>query len=413
MGSLIIPFFASCQKEEVVVEEITEEMATAMIPRVQEAFSDFSGRLLQDICERYPDSNVSLSPFTAHRSLSLLRHASDSLTRMEIINSQGYGNEKVEVVNRAEAYFFSRFPSYDTTVNLRPFTSLWIDWKELNGGVIDEQFINDMGEEGMQLFVKMYDLGTSLSSLNKWGNNYVGYQMPALFDELPDYRPMFTNEIISFTGGWSMDYFGNQPPSMMTFRNADGTTRDVEALKTTRCTHVIQTALMTACAFRFGVGCYRFVIVMPETLRITEFIRQMAGWGKWDTLFDDVLAADSYGGELTIPVFKVSNKLNLRDSFFRMGVHSAYDPQRADFSSMSQSAFLSLGQSYQHSVFMISQKGVDATYTSGQPLKIGTVVERETEHTWDKAVAVDRPFLFFVLEESTKSVIYSGKIEKM
>ena len=94
----------------------------------------------------------------------------------------------------------------------------------------------------------------------------------------------------------------------------------------------------------------------------------------------------------------------LDDALLAMGVKDAYDDKKADFSKLTDKR-LYLLEVRQANVFSIDEEGGEAATVTGVQ---GGDVSAPMEHC-----IMNRPFLFFVRENKTNTILYAGKVNKM
>ena len=114
---------------------------------------------------------------------------------------------------------------------------------------------------------------------------------------------------------------------------------------------------------------------------------------------------------LALPRFKVTFRADLAELFQQAGMVRAFNPAQADFSGMiggpqSEAPFV-IGQILHRAVIDVMEDGTEAAavtaitfqFTGGQRMQLQPDVFR-----------VDRPFLFYVVDDATDAVLFQGRI---
>lgn len=123
------------------------------------------------------------------------------------------------------------------------------------------------------------------------------------------------------------------------------------------------------------------------------------------TTFTDALSPSE--GRLVLPKFEYATSLSLPSELSAMGMSHAFKPESADFSGMydekevSQNLYL---QDVIHTAFVaVDEQGTEAAAATAASAGI---VSTGPSSPWE--MIVDRPFLFFIQDEETDTIIFAG-----
>uniref|UniRef100_A0A669F7G8 Thyroxine-binding globulin n=1 Tax=Oreochromis niloticus TaxID=8128 RepID=A0A669F7G8_ORENI len=106
--------------------------------------------------------------------------------------------------------------------------------------------------------------------------------------------------------------------------------------------------------------------------------------------------------ELYMPKFSIATNASLRNILQEMGITSAFE-NIADFSAVSNKFPLKISKASHKATISVTEMGTEAaaiTISEWIPLTTPTPVR------------IDRPFLVFILENSTGSILFMGRINK-
>uniref|UniRef100_A0A8C7E573 Serpin domain-containing protein n=1 Tax=Naja naja TaxID=35670 RepID=A0A8C7E573_NAJNA len=106
--------------------------------------------------------------------------------------------------------------------------------------------------------------------------------------------------------------------------------------------------------------------------------------------------------ELSFPKFKLEEKYNLKPVLRRMGMMDAFDEGKADFSGMSTNDDLVISEVVHKSFIEVSEEGTGAAAATG-------VITNFKSTDLALQFKVEHPFLFFIIERSTNSILFFGK----
>lgn len=403
----------SCSQQEEIPEQpvIQWDVLTAMEQPMSQNANQLGDRLLVDICSNYSGQNVSLSPLTAYRDLALIRRCSAGATRSE--SAQALGKLPIDeaYTDTIESFFFSHLPYYATHLSLAFDNSIWINWNALQERIVDNQFIRHLNDGGIIAGVLDFTQKSAVWSVNQWATVYGSTTM---VDQLPQDGSIVIGDISRFYSGWTCDYFSRQSAGELTFHNADGTESRVPALQTTDMLGYYAAPEYVASSFRFGVDAnLRWIIVMPEQLSLEALSKRLVLDGGLADLYAKTQMDYTNGSEVLIPQIDMQSELDLKDTFIRLGVKSAFSASLSDFSPLVDGVRLSVDQVLHKSAFHVTEKGVSSTFADVELRVWNNFYEQQPDPIARPALVYDKPFLFFVIEEKTQTVLYLGKVEKL
>uniref|UniRef100_A0A3P9BDI3 Serpin domain-containing protein n=1 Tax=Maylandia zebra TaxID=106582 RepID=A0A3P9BDI3_9CICH len=104
------------------------------------------------------------------------------------------------------------------------------------------------------------------------------------------------------------------------------------------------------------------------------------------------------GTNLTIPKSSITADASLKNILQEMGITSAFE-NHADFSGLSNNSRLKVSKASHKATLSVTEMGTEAAAVS-----IFEMFEAPP------TIKIDRPFLVFILENCTKSILFMGKI---
>ena len=110
---------------------------------------------------------------------------------------------------------------------------------------------------------------------------------------------------------------------------------------------------------------------------------------------------------LTMPKFDVQGDVNLIDGLKALGVTDIFDAEKADFSPMLENADGVAVSAIQHAARVtVDEQGCTAAAFWRSDMGFGA-----PEHNGPLAFTLDRPFLFFIKNQSQGAVLFAGVVE--
>uniref|UniRef100_A0A8C5RHS9 Serpin domain-containing protein n=1 Tax=Laticauda laticaudata TaxID=8630 RepID=A0A8C5RHS9_LATLA len=101
-----------------------------------------------------------------------------------------------------------------------------------------------------------------------------------------------------------------------------------------------------------------------------------------------------------LPKFKMEEEYSLIPTLSKMGMKDVFKPGKADLSAMSGNWDLVVSQVHHKAYIEVNEEGTEAAAATG------VVVS----HTSIPEFKVNRPFLLIIKHNSTKSIIFAGKL---
>uniref|UniRef100_A0A670ZCK3 Serpin B6 n=1 Tax=Pseudonaja textilis TaxID=8673 RepID=A0A670ZCK3_PSETE len=106
--------------------------------------------------------------------------------------------------------------------------------------------------------------------------------------------------------------------------------------------------------------------------------------------------------ELSFPKFKLEEKYDLKPVLRSMGMTDAFDEGKADFSRMSTNKDLALSEVIHKAFLEVNEEGTEAAAATGV-IRVFKSAQPPLKFT------ADHPFLYFITERSTNSIVVIGR----
>jgi len=114
---------------------------------------------------------------------------------------------------------------------------------------------------------------------------------------------------------------------------------------------------------------------------------------------------------LMLPRFKTEYSANLKDVFQKAGMTLAFDARRSDFSALTglppQQAPTAIDQIVHRAVIEVSEESTEAAAATAIGIRVTSVAPKPVEPLQFR---VDRPFLYYLVDDATGAVLFQGRI---
>ncbi len=140
-------------------------------------------------------------------------------------------------------------------------------------------------------------------------------------------------------------------------------------------------------------------LLVPDAGRFAEIEASLTG-EKLDTMLAGLEPA---GLEISVPRFQIEHSLDLPELLAALGMTSAFDPLKADLSGINDTEPLYVKAVLHKAFIKVDEDGTEAAAATDVVIEgDGALIEEN--------VTVDRPFLFFLRDRVTGTIIFVGRV---
>ena len=338
-----------------------------------------------------------LSPLSVTYLLGMMDAGAAGSTRDEITGVLGFGNN-VAAVNEYCKTMIDGSAIADPAATVK--TANCIEVNSAQGISLLPQFVENMKHYYYaQIEALDFTKGSALDKINSWCKDHTDGMIPSILDQLNPDQAMIMLNAIYFKADWNVK-FNKKYTRKMDFTLPNGTTakRDLMHIKVR--TFYGQNDSCSVVRLPFGSGAYGMYILLPaKGVSLEELIQGMNYQDLNANIYNNTFLGDI---DILLPKFETSSKVQLIEPLSDMGIKSAFDPFSANFSNMTN-APLCVSMMLQKAKIEVNEDGAKAaavtmagfTYTSYEPY-----------NKFD--FHATRPFLYLILEESTRSIFFIG-----
>lgn len=145
----------------------------------------------------------------------------------------------------------------------------------------------------------------------------------------------------------------------------------------------------------------KMIVVLPDEGKFASFESSLDA-----AKLDEILKGLSYSDvDLTLPKFKVESEFDLNQTLGSLGIADAFNPDLADFSGMDGKRDLFISQVVHKAYIATDESGTEAAAATGIAMEAASMPAATPP-----VVVVDRPFLFFIYEQNTGTILFEGRV---
>lgn len=368
----------------------------------EEAFykqnTQFAFDIFSKLNEEDADKNIFVSPLSISTSLSMALQGAETSTKAGMMQALRYNGTDLDYYNKCYKSLLSYLVKPDKKVDLDIGNSIWIR----EGKKSKKDFIN-INKNIFNAYVEEIDFSqaNAADKINKWIEKSTKNKIPAMIESpIPDDVFMYLVNCIYFNGEWT-EKFDKDKTSSEQFYSGNGQVKEVMMMRRRdKMDYGEKENEFKVVRLPYGKGKTAMYCVLPdEKISINDFIKSLNA-EKWDEIQGSI--HEDREVLLYIPRFKIEYGVKeLKNVLVSMGMEEAFS-LKAKFNGISDSEIY-ISDVLHKAVIEVSEEGSKA-------FAVNIVVNRKKSAPEFALFAADRPFLFFITEETTGTILFMGKM---
>ena len=376
------------EKKSIVLNEEQKQM--------RDNNNEFACRLFRTISEVNGDNSLIMSPISVSYLLGMLNAGADGETRGQIMEVLGLGNDPA-AINTYFKKMIDEAPHVDPGVTVKIANT--IDVNSALGINLYPQYAIDMKNfYNAQIEALDFSNSRSLDIINDWCNTHTDGMIPEILDEISASAVMYLLNAIYFKAIWT-EKFDPKETREMNFTTAGGQTVKRQMMHRLAPAKYEQNELYSSLCLPYGSGGYSMYVLLPnEDKTVDDVIQSLTAEGI-DQLDSKMSSQDV---DVLMPSFTTSSDIDLVGILSAMGMPLAFTGS-AEFPNM-------VIQRHDLYVSLMKQKAKIEVNEEGTKAAAVTVagVRSFSAGSNYKYFHATRPFVYFIMEGSTRSIFFMG-----
>ncbi|MBQ8672445.1 MAG: serpin family protein [Bacteroides sp.] len=385
----------SNELREIELTEAEEQIAVKNV--------DFAFNLLAKADECLDEnSRILLSPMSASLGLSMVANGAAGETKQEILDALGFENLSLEAMNDYNRKLVKQLTALDKTVTISMANSVW-----MNGDFTTLPDFAHRLEEYYEAGCTALDFSQSgaREAINDWCADKTNGRITDMVDQLGIETRILLLNALYFKGKWKYP-FDEKETGRGVFTTTSGVQQTVDFMHAQRrCLYAANEHLSMA-EFSYGNDAYRLAVLLPERgVSLSDCMTGLSGT-EWLALHE---TAGFKLLDVRLPKFELKCKENLNETLQALGMEQAFNDRLADFSNLSNES-LCISTVKQSNFISINEQGAEAASVTQSGM-----IATDSSTAMDSPIEfhADRPFLFLIVENSTRTILFLGKIAAM
>lgn len=349
------------------------------------------------LAETEETENVALSPLSVTMALSMIANGAEAETLDELV--QFMDAEDLRALNSTNAKLLTNLPRLDSKVNLTCANAVWAD-PDLG---ITTDFKKSLAKTySAGIFEEAIGSESLLKRINGFVSDKTRGMIPSMLDKLPDNTLLAAVNAMYFKAEWQTK-FDKSLTRKATFYNhgTHGTLVDMmTANSNSNGFTFLSNNKMYGVILPYGIGTFSMTLLEPVNgVSLTEVATSLAS--------GDFPARDGMIKAVSMPRFSVDTKMRLSSLLQSLGLERVFDSRCAQLPGISSNP-CSLSDVH-HAVRVDLEE--DGTVAAGST--VAEIAATSSGTSSRTRFTFDRPFIFYVTENSSGAVILIGKVNSL
>jgi len=359
------------------------------------ASNTFGLSLLRETAARHTGENVILSPLSASVALGMAYAGANAATADSMRLALGWGGATRSDVLAGYRELPALLSRLDPQVTFTSANALWVR----NGFPVLPAYTQEM-QQVFAADVRSGDFGpATVADMNRWASEKTNGRIPRVVESLsPDLVAMLMNALY-FKGSWR-DRFEVARTRSVPFTTASGERPSVPTMHRTDTIAYARARGAQWVELPYGNTAYVMTLVLPDSGTAPRTWLTGLDGTTFTTLARSLRSRDV---DLALPKFRLAVGFQLADPLSAMGMRVAFDPRVADFSRIGPGN-LYISHVKQDVFIDVNEEGTEAAAVTQVGVGVTSLPQREIVH-------LDRPFLFFLRERLSGTILFAGLIE--
>jgi serpin B len=348
-----------------------------------------------------PNTNRFLSPFSVRTALAMTSLGADGQTLDQMNGTLGFADrDQAGAFGRMGGSLVAQYAGTDSTLSVA--NRIWIDRTFPILDTFKSACRQDFGAEAESAdFASSPDRERAV--INQWVSDQTHGKIDELFQPgtIDSMTRMVLANAIYFKANWKHPFSADATKDGK-FQQADGTTSPARLMQ-------------QESRFAYGEDVDFQVLEMPysgDKLSMVVLLPKdpssMPPMSEWLSDASKLKSLEPMQVALTLPKFTIRTQLDLAGPLKKLGMTDAFNAVAADFGRMSASGQLFISAVVHEAFIEVDETGTEAAAATGVAIALKMAPK-------DPLVVfkADRPFLFFIRDTRSGTVLFVGRLSKL
>lgn len=394
---------ASCQQENTTPEEIKTINLDEKSAELVNADNTFGLEIFKKIREASNKEDIMISPLSISLALAMTYNGADGDTKKEMETALNLNGLTPEQINESYKMLIKALQSVDKDVVFDIANAIYYK----TGFNVKQPFLDiNTNYYDAEVNSLNFNLASALDEINGWVKTKTHDKIPQILEELsPDARMVLLNAIY-YNGIWKNE-FDKEGTKMLPFAKNDGTHPEVAMMSKESKLEYTSNELFDAVKLPYGNGQYNMVVLRPASGKKSSDIIDHLSAKNWNDMLKSFKPEEHV--VVTMPRFKFSFDIELKNVLKQMGMVKAFDSFKSDFSKICDDRSLYVSAVIHKSFIDVNETGTEAAAVTAVVMEITSAGPGSSvKKIYFK---VNRPFVFAITEKDTGAILFIGEVQ--
>jgi serpin B len=344
------------------------------------------------------NENLFFSPLSVQYALSMTLNGASDETFNQIKETLGCDDLNEHEINEAYKSLTDFLLNIDKKVLLSIANSIWYE----QNLTAEEAFKQAMKEYyDAEIAALDFKSPESVNAINSWVNNKTNGLIEKLIESIPADAVMYLINAIYFKADWKYK-FDEKATKEGPFYLENGSEIKTLLMHSDEVTlNYHKNTFSEVIDIPYGNGQYSMTILLPSEGKNTKDILEVLDDNALQEWINNTISTEV---ELVMPKFKIEYKALLNEALSNMGMEIAFT-DRADFTRLFVENYgLMISRVIHKAVIEVNEEGTEAAAVTGVEVSLTSLPPEKLMLT------INRPFLFFIREQHSGSILFAGKL---
>ncbi|MBX9938960.1 MAG: serpin family protein [Candidatus Obscuribacterales bacterium] len=364
--------------------------------------SPFAIDLFKAVAAKKANENVLVSPLSACTALTMTYTGADGETEKAMGKTLGISNKQEAAAQTKARLEALRNPGSKTKLEIA--NALFGD-KNI---AFRPDFLKTT-KENFQAELNSLDFANAeatLKTINGWVATQTHGKITSILDSIGQDAILYLVNAVYFKGLWS-EPFDKKQTNSETFFGPDKAEKVPTMHMHSDDFQYFETPEFQALMLPYNDKRLSLLIFLPAKDKTLQSFEKSLDQKKFESFTQ---AFRKREGSLSLPKFKIEDKMLLNDPLTKMGMGIAFDPEKADFKKMVNLKANVYISKVLHKTFMeVNEEGTEAAAVTAVEMSVATAM-MPTHPPFE--MKVNRPFFIALRDWKTGAVLFAGHVVK-
>lgn len=401
--------FAACDVTDTGQTDISERQLPRELSAQEmilvDGSNDFAFRLLHKLLEKEPDDSFFASPLSISTAFAMAMNGAEGQTYEQMRDFFGHRGLTRDEINEAFLQLIVLLTTLDESVRFDIANSAW--YRE--GYPIFDEFLN-VNREYFDADVFPLDFGRADAPdiINAWINDKTEGLIEEMIDEIGPDVVLYLINAIYFNGDWTVQ-FDPDDTRDQPFTRSDGSKTEVPMMKVADKFRYHIDVEWTALDMWYGDAGFSFTALMPTAGPADgglDLLAHELTHARFESITSN-LKSDTIN--VYMPKFDIDYEIEkFSRDLMGMGLTIPFTGGLADFTRITKEDPLVISDVLHRAVIKLDEEGTEAAaVTVIEFTRVTSVGGGPSRLT----IRLDRPFLFFIRENTSNTILFMGKYD--